>query len=302
MNDPNRVEPPRRPAIARLFEKSRVPLARLPAVVKMLDEFADRSAAAINRLSPLEVEIEVARVDQGTPKSIAEASGQRIATHFLIREWRAPAIVCFDRMLLFRALDAMYGGDGARRGEAPTRVLTGLEREVAARIGGSVLAELRESIGAVCPFRFALDRVEAPPVAESFESPIDCLLIRLRIVGHEDQIVVALPAGGLEYARDQLSAPGPEVEPDHDPGWTRSFQKNVSATEVELVAVAPGPPMTLGDVARIEPGSLVEFDAECLHHVRVECDELPVFEGRLGQSKGNFTVLLETAILPRKQS
>jgi len=63
MNDPNRVEPPRRPAIARLFEKSRVPLARLPAVIKMLDEFADRSAAAINRLSPLEVEIEVARVD-----------------------------------------------------------------------------------------------------------------------------------------------------------------------------------------------------------------------------------------------
>jgi flagellar motor switch protein FliM len=54
--------------------------------------------------------------------------------------------------------------------------------------------------------------------------------------------------------------------------------------------------MLLGDVAALQPGSLVEFDADQLEHVRIESEGEAIFEGQLGQQKGFFSICIETPV------
>jgi flagellar motor switch protein FliM len=262
----------------------------------LLDEFAAKAMGALSRLTSLAGEIEIAGLELGPMATLAPDAENLVSAHFAIREWKAPAVVALERALLFRLLDSMYGGDGGRRGKAPARQLTGLEREIAGRIAGAVLSELSQCFARVCPFGFMLEHLESLPAPEGFDAAGEYLVIRLRLTDRPEQLVVAVPSSGLEYARERLTSPGERDEPSFDPNWNRTFQRNIGATDVELVAVAVGPPMTLGDVARLEPGSLVEFDATSLQHVRLISSDLPVYEGRLGQSKGSFTVLLEMAL------
>jgi flagellar motor switch protein FliM len=125
----------------------------------------------------------------------------------------------------------------------------------------------------------------------------DLVLIQLLLENFDERIVIALPARGLELVRDQIVVPEEEAPPvEIDPSWSRNLAESIGRTEVDIVAVATGPPMLLGDVAALQPGSVVEFDAQQLEHVRIESDGEAIFEGQLGQQKGFFSICLETPV------
>ena len=88
----------------------------------------------------------------------------------------------------------------------------------------------------------------------------------------------------------------PEAPVEIDPSWSHNLAESIGRTEVDIVAVAAGPPMLLGDVAALQPGSVVEFDADQLEHVRIESEGEAIFEGQLGQQKGFFSICLETPV------
>jgi flagellar motor switch protein FliM len=54
--------------------------------------------------------------------------------------------------------------------------------------------------------------------------------------------------------------------------------------------------MLLGEIARLQPGSLVEFDADRLEYVQIESDGEAIFEGQLGQTKGFLSICIETPL------
>jgi flagellar motor switch protein FliM len=129
----------------------------------------------------------------------------------------------------------------------------------------------------------------------------EMIVVALHLTEIDERIVVALPARGLELIRDQISVlVEPEVV-DLDPNWSRSLEHSVYKTEIDLVAVAEGPPLLLGDIARMRPGSLIEFDAACLEHVNIESDGETLFQGKLGQSKGYLSICVEAPVSPRDE-
>ena len=191
----------------------------------------------------------------------------------------------------------MYGGDGRSVAAAPDRALTGIELSIVEQLAKSVFAQFDARLAPFLTIGCLLERIDQvfdPVVFETDRSEL--VVAQLRLGETEEWLAVALPARGLELARDRIAAPSEEAPVELDPNWSRCLELNVGRTDVEILAIAAGPPMLLGEIARLQPGSVIEFDAESLECVRIESDGEPIFEGRLGQSKGFFSVCVETPL------
>jgi flagellar motor switch protein FliM len=288
--------------ITEIFHNSVLPIVELSALKLLFDECAKDVAAALAKEFSLDSEVTVERTFQlGAYDALAPSAGS-IAAIYFIAEWNARSVVTLDRTLLFRALDFMCGGDGRGLGRPPSRALTALEQSVADQIGKVVVGRFQDRLAPYVSFGCELERVEETFNPELFvKERSEMVVVALHLTEIDERIVVALPARGLELIRDQISVlVEPEVV-DLDPNWSRSLEHSVYKTEVDLVAVAEGPPLLLGDIARMRPGSLIEFDAACLEHVHIESDGETLFQGKLGQSKGYLSICVEAPVSPRDE-
>ena len=283
--------------ITEIFQSTAAPIIELPALQALLEASAQDCPSALRDTFGLQAEVVLERtVQQSAYETLGPCSGM-IGAVYYIAEWNARAVVAFDAMLLFRALDAMYGGDGRQLGEAPARDLSGLEESVADQLARAVMAQFQARLAPYVTFSCRFERIERSLDAEPFGADkSELVMAQILLEAFDERIVVALPARGLELVRDQISVPREEAPVEIDPNWGRSLSESVGRTEVELVAVAVGPPMLLGDVAALQPGSLVEFDADQLEHVRIESEGEAIFEGQLGQQKGFFSICIETPV------
>lgn len=283
--------------ITEIFQSTAAPIIELSALRALIEASALDCPPALRETFGLQAGVVLERtVQQSAYEALGPCSGM-IGAVYYIAEWNARAVVAFDAMLLFRALDAMYGGDGRQLGEVPARELSGLEESVADQLARAVMAQFQARLAPYVAFTCRLERIERSLDAEPFGADkSELVMAQLLLESFDERIVVALPARGLELVRDQISVHQEEAPVEIDPNWGRSLTESVGRTEVELIAVAVGPPMLLGDVAALQPGSLVEFDAEQLEHVRIESEGEAIFEGQLGQQKGFFSICIETPV------
>jgi flagellar motor switch protein FliM len=283
----------------RLLERSRPRIVDLPAVRKHFEDFAERCSVALREMSSLEATVELELLEQGPFASALSQDTGAVSVTGFIPEWNDRALIRLDPLLFFRVLDAMYGGDVGRRIAVPDRPLTGLERSLASSVATSIMGQLQATLGELSVFSFRSERYAQDLDHDTMGKGKDgYVIVRLRVVEFDDCITLALPAVGLELVRDKLLVGEKEKAPDLDPGWTQEFKRNVASTKIVLVAAADGPSIVLSDVARLQPGSLLEFDGESLRNVRLESEDKPVFIGRLGQSRGWFTICLEALVSP----
>lgn len=283
--------------ITEIFQSTSAPIVDLPAMRALVEASVADSAAALRQNFRLNAGVVLERVvQQNCYEALGPCSGMIGAIYF-VPEWNARAVVAFDAMLLFRALDAMYGGDGRQLGEVPVRELSGLEQSIADQLARAIIGRFEARLSPYVAFHCRLERIERSFDAEPFGSDrSELVLAQVLLDAFDERIVVALPARGLELVRDQIAVPEAEAPIEVDPGWSRRLSESVGRTEVDLVAIAAGPPMLLGDVAALEPGSVVEFDAAQLEHVRIESDGEAIFEGQLGQQKGFFSICIEAPV------
>lgn len=283
--------------LTHIFHNTLAPLVELPALLDIFTASAEGSTAALKEVFGLDAELAFQQaVQQPIGDALAPCAG-RIAAVYAIAEWGARAVVAFDRLILFRALDAMYGGSGRLAGPAPARSLTGLEQSVAGQLAKVVINEFQSRLVPFVGFECVLETVEQEFDLAQFEKDrYELVSVQMRLGELDEWVIVTLPARGLELARHLIAAPSEETPVELDPNWSRYLEQNVGRTEVDLVAVAAGPPMLLGEIARLQPGSLVEFDADRLEYVQIESDGEAIFEGKLGQTKGFLSICIETPL------
>src|SRR5690606_15129705 len=103
-------------------------------------------SSALRETFGLGAEIVLERtVQQSSYEALGPCSGM-IGVVYFIAEWNARAVVAFDAMLLFRALDAMYGGDGRQLGEVPARDLSTLEQSIADQLARAVIGQFQAQL------------------------------------------------------------------------------------------------------------------------------------------------------------
>lgn len=291
------VEALRRLEITEVFHNTLAPIVELPVLHGIFSEGAAGCTAVLRDAFGLELPVTFEQAIQHPSRDALTPCAGMISVIHLVAEWGARVVIAFDRLLLFRALDAMYGGDGKSIGPAPVRALTRLELSIVERLAQAILAQFQMRLAPFVAFDCNVERIEQVFDPAIFDKDrTELVAAQLRLGEGDEWLVVAVPVRGLELARERIATPQEEAPVELDPNWSRSLEQNVGRTEVELVAVAAGPPMLLGEVARLKPGSLVEFDAELLEVVRIESDGEAIFEGQLGQTKGYLSVCIEAPL------
>ncbi|MFM9938889.1 MAG: FliM/FliN family flagellar motor switch protein [Hyphomicrobiaceae bacterium] len=280
-----------RAPIVRLFERTRTRLVDMPEVQALMQGCATSCAAALRELSTLKATTALQSLEQVTIGTLRQRFPAALTVSGQIPAWNARGLVLLDPLFLFRVLDATYGGDAAARTTAPERPLTVLERSLAARAAMAIMAHVQTVLHEVAPFAFRAARCDDTALTEGADDAYVAICIRLAEFG--DNVVVALPLAGLELARPHLGASERADEPDLDPSWSRDFRRSLLSASVAITAIVDGPDMTLSDVAKLRPGSIVELDEGALANVRLEACDKALFVGRLGQSRGLFTIQTE---------
>jgi flagellar motor switch protein FliM len=282
------------PAALRLFERSRPSVAELPALRTLLEDYARACSGILERLVGCGATIVLERMRCG-PAENDGATGSGLVVVCPLPDLGGVGYCSFERLLLFRVLDAMCGGDPLVRVEAPQRGLTALERKLAVRLGDALMQQLAASFGELCPFSAEPCRLaEDADLTRMKEPGPDILVAHLRVVGWQGVFFAAIPSAVLDNARDRLGAGSAEPERDLDPSWSEVFRACVSKTVVSIEASAAGPAMLLSDVARLGPGSVLPLAVESLQQIVVHGAAVPVFRGRLGQAAGALSICLES--------
>lgn len=290
-------EATRRQAIERMFVHTRPPIANLPVLRAILDAVAVRTGAALEAVLARETVVTLLDVSEGTLGEAHARADELLKIDFHVQPWRAGGVIGIAPKLVFRVLDAMFGGDGSAAAPALARALTQIEDQVARRIAHIVLHETRAGLADVARMSTSLEALHwAEPVDDLEGAGDPVLILELAVEEHDESILVTLPLPMLEDARARLRSREVAAPPAVDASFSRGFERNVLATSAEIIATARGPAMTLRDVAALEVGTIVEVEAAAFQHVRLECAGAPVFEGRLGQSKGYFTICVESAV------
>jgi flagellar motor switch protein FliM len=283
-------------ALSRAFESKRARLSDLPVLCKMLADLGARADTVLTQCASMHVGVALGTIFEATLYELIVQRGGGVVICATIPEWSEPAVCQLDRQFLFRAFDAMYGGAIGVRTLVPDRPLTSLERSLAALLGGELMRQLAQALVQICPFSVQSERCADEGDIEALARKRgEYLMIQLRIEKSETGAMLAIPVACLERARDRLTVPQNEVSGNPDPSFSSAFRRNVGATPIEVIASAEGPRMLLSDVARLLPGSTVEFEGSRLRQVLVEVGARPIFIGRLGQSKGVLTICLERA-------
>ena len=110
--------------LTHIFHNTLAPIVEMPALLAIFAASAEGTTAALNDVFSLDANLTFQQaVQQPVGEALAPCAG-RIAAVYAIAEWGARAVVAFDRLILFRALDTMYGGTGQLAGPAPARDLT----------------------------------------------------------------------------------------------------------------------------------------------------------------------------------
>jgi len=292
------------PAIVRLLQRSRPKAIELPGIQQMIEGYARSCAEMLHRVASLETTVTVEQFEQKEAKAALHRLPGTILVLSFVPYWNARIGVRLDRSLLLRALDALYGGDPKKLGgRPPARALTPLERSLAISIAKGLVAALLSALGEAERSGSTEERLVEPNEQETLSSAkLEYAAATLKLIDFDELLTVAFPMSAIERLAEQLGTDEAQEERVVDLDWTQQFRRNVERTTVELVAKIDGPRLHLGDVAALKPGSLIEFDRELIQNVTLAAGEQPVFKGRLGQSRGNFTVLLDRPLAASRQT
>ncbi len=287
-----------RAGTTRLFQPTQSPPAVSPAVRDRIDTFAAACASALCTETSLEGSGVATPPTRGLASERISLDPMAVTASALIVEWNARALLTFDRMLFFRLFDAMYGGDPLQRSSMPQRPLTAFETAVAMNLAETVLKTMCLTFSARAPLSMTdLASPHRLPPASSRAKPVDYVVFDVSLPATGDCLTVGLPASGLDALQDP-----PERVPrnliDLDPSWTRGLRTAITHAAIEFIATTDAPDLELGDIAALQPGSLLEFDGACLNAVRLECADEAVFIGRLGRSKGFYTIGIDASAAP----
>ena len=111
--------------------------------------------------------------------------------------------------------------------------------------------------------------------------------IHVELEGGGGDINIAMPYAMVEPIRDLLDAMTSDSG-DVDGSWQVALRNEVMRTEVNVNSLLVEKNMTLRDIMRLKKGDVIPI--EMPETVILKAEGIPVFEGKVGISDGNYAV------------
>lgn len=221
--------------------------------------------------------------------------------------WSAQVGLQFDRAFVSTVVEALFGGADEEFGPGkPDGPLSAVETRIAEVAAGQAAEALRAGFADILPTAFRFLKVQSKPDLLFLGRPNAAVVVgslRLVALGHTVGIDLLVPRAALDAFAERLAVLPADEPPCADPRWCEQLEGEVSRALMSLEAVIEMQPMTLGSIAKLQPGALLPLPRNAANNVRLLCEGKDLFRCDLGQSSGFYTVRVEepTAELPSRK-
>lgn len=261
----------------------------LPVIARSLGEAID---------SPLQIELE--QVDLGRISDVFNVDGDTdLLTVAASANSPDALLLSLDEAALSLCTGLMFGAGPEAAPVAMDRPLSAIDRKVAARIFGCLAEALNGSGQRALNIRFPLP---APIAGDDRrrqihrDGPSARLVYRIHNPGGEGRVCVTMPQRIVLARRGvEESKPGPTAE------WQARFSGEVMRSRVTLQATMPLGRLTLGEIAALAPGQVLELSASAPGDARLSARGNTLFVCEFGKLGQNYTVRIKHAFDPDRE-
>jgi len=214
-----------------------------------------------------------------------------------VQQWDNYALLMVDSSMIYSIVDVLLGG---RRGTAAMRIegrpYTTIERTLVERLINVVLEDFGQAFAPLANVDFKFERLEVNPRFATISRLSNAaVLARLR-VDMEDRggrLDLLLPYATLEPVRELLLQQFMGEKFGRDSIWETHLAEELRHTEVELDVVLDEQTLPLSTITRLRPGDRLVLSTAPGAPVRLQCGDVPLFEGALGRRENRLAVKVE---------
>jgi flagellar motor switch protein FliM len=267
---------------------SRAALERLPMLRVGLQEAA---AALTNDLKPLSeqpprVQLKGLKADTAQAAFLPHAGRSAIGV-VNAAAWGGHCYLSADRDAAFMIVDLLLGGEGAPAAAVADRPLSKIETRVAGVFFTCFAKALAAAFAPIAETTFELEATWAEPDFDEISG------FRLEEPGRAGEILLLIPQGTIDSVRKPLSAVPVQAVPRPDAGWEQSMRQEITRAHVALSAILDERSGTLGEIAALQVGQILQINATVQSRVCIEANGERLMWCQLGKSAGVYTLRVE---------
>lgn len=209
---------------------------------------------------------------------------------------RGLVLVVMASPLIASIVDNYFGGKGRIR-PIESRDFTNAELRLVQIFREAAMQDLASSWSNVLRLTPEFVQIESNPHFANVMNPNEVLLVtdfEVEILEAKSSFQIVIPYNVIEPIRHLLERTFRDDTADEDQRLGRSLREELHDAEVTLNAVLGRSQLMLSRLLDLKAGDIIpcEFDGTAL----VYAEDVPVFRGRTGQSRGQLAVRVETLL------
>jgi flagellar motor switch protein FliM len=284
----------------RLLDAAGLSLDRLPMLHVIFDRMATHCADHLRHLAASPMYYSLSSIESGRIGDVLEMyEANAIAGVFHAPEWDSHVLVGFDRDFVFTMVEVLLGSDGSEPPVDEERGFSNIELRIAQAIFEQVGKALQASFALVTDTPFKFERLEtrmdfAVIGRRNNQSVVAKFL--LQALNRGGEMFVIIPQSVLNPMRQTLARVLSGDSSARDPRWTKQIASEVKRTEVTLKAVLEERYLSLGEIADLKVGQILELQATPRSRVKLEGNDQPLFWCHVGKAEGSYVLRVDDLI------
>lgn len=280
---------------ARSFDfnsQERIVRGRLPTLEMINERFARNFRVSMFNLLRRQAEIAVGGVQMMKFAEYVHSLYVPTSLNMIkVEPLKGTALFVIDPKLVFIVVDNFFGGEGRFYNKIEGREFTPTEQRVISMLLEQIFKDLEDAWRPIKPLKMEYQASEVNPHLANIVSPTEVVVVstfRVDLEGGGGDLHVTFPYSMVEPIRDLLDAGVQSDVSEVDDRWRLSLRDEIFESKVEVNSKLAEVEINLSDINNLKVGDVIPFDMP--NQVILEAEEIPLFRGTLGVSRGNAAV------------
>jgi flagellar motor switch protein FliM len=288
-----------------LLDAAGLSLDRLPMLHVIFDRMSTSCAEHLRHMAASPMYYSLSGLESGRVTEILEMyEANAVAGIFHAPEWDSHILIGFDRDFIYTMVEVLFGSDGSEPPVEEARGFSSIELRMAQTLFEQVAKALQASFSLIVDTKFKLERIETRmdfAVIGRRNNQAVAAKFLLQALNRGGEMFVIIPQSVLNPMRKALSHVVTGESSGRDPRWMKQIATEVKKTEVTLKAVLEERYLSLGEIADLKIGDVIELQATPRSRVKLESSQQGLFWCHIGQSEGSYVLKVDELIDQEKE-
>ena len=291
---------PRSDIAGLLLDAAGLSVDRLPMLQGVFERAAESCGKELGHMIAAPVFLAVEDIASARFGAVLDTYGDTAVTAlFTVPEWGEQIIIGLDRAFVLTIIEIMFGGDGSEPLPSRKRPFSPVELRASQAAAEAAAQALQAAFAPIARISLEFDRIEdrlQAVLGPRLSAPVIAATSKLTALGRNGVMFVIIPQSALAPLRQALGKTQRDETAPRDSNWSRRIESEVKRADVRVKAVLEERHLTLGDMAGLRVGQILQLQSTPASHVKLESNGQPLFWCELGQGDGIYTVRVHGAV------